>query len=163
MSESGSWQAIIASSLDWSEAHVSLDAAVAGLEAADRGRRGEGHPHSVWQLVEHIRIAQKDLLDFCTNPDYKHELEWPDDYWPSSPAPASEQAWNESLDALRRDRAALAEFVVTGGVDLVSKIPHGTGQTYLRTVLLAVDHAAYHVGQIVDVRRSIASWPPAKE
>lgn len=139
-----------------------LDVAVNGLENADSGRLADGHPHSVWQLVEHIRIAQRDLLDFCINSDYRNDLRWPKDYWPENPAPADELAWNESLDAIRRDRTALAEFVVSGGVDLASKIPNGTGQTYLRTVLLAVDHAAYHLGQIVDVRRLIGSWPPAK-
>ena len=153
-----SWQQIIASSLDWKQAHTSLDEAIDGLAPADRGRRPDQYPHSVWQLLEHIRIAQTDLLAFCTNPNYSHDLAWPDDYWPAEPAPLSDEAWDECVAAIRRDRTALAEFTAGGGVDLTAAIPHGTGQTYLRTVLVAVDHSAYHVGQIVDVRRLLGSW-----
>ena len=155
-----SWQQIIASSLDWKQAHTSLDDAIEGLAPADRGRRPDQYPHSVWQLLEHIRIAQTDLLDFCTNAAYSHDLAWPDDYWPGDPVPPSDDAWNECVAAIRRDRAALAEFTAGGSVDLTAAIPHGTGQTYLRTVLAAVDHSAYHVGQIVDVRRLLGSWEP---
>ena len=153
-----SWQQIIASSLDWNQAHTSLDDAIDGLSPADRGRRPERYPHSVWQLLEHIRIAQADLLDFCTNANYSHDLEWPADYWPAEPSPPSDSAWDECVAAIKRDRAAFAEFTTEGAVDLTASIPHGTGQTYLRTVLVAVDHAAYHVGQVVDVRRLIGAW-----
>jgi hypothetical protein len=152
------WQEIVASSLDWDQAHATLDTALDGLVAADRGRRGEGHPHSVWDLLYHIRTAQHDLLDFCVNPNYKHELEWPAGYWPQSHAPANDAEWVTCLADIRRDRAALAEFTTSGTVDLTSAIPHGTGQTYLRTILVAVDHAAYHIAQIVDVRRISGTW-----
>jgi uncharacterized damage-inducible protein DinB len=108
--------------------------------------------------VEHIRIAQQDLLDFCGNPKYQEKLKWPDDYWPSTPAPASDAKWNESLAAIRRDTAALAEFANAHAATLEQKIPWGSGQTYLRTVLVAVDHTAYHVGQIVLVRRLLGAW-----
>ncbi len=158
MPNAATWQEIVASSLDWEQAHANLDKALDGLAPADRGRRAEGHPHSVWDLLEHIRIAQHDLLDFCTNPDYSHELEWPAGYWPSTHEPVSDAAWSECVAAIKRDRSALAEFTVSGKVDLTSAIPHGTGQTYLRTILVAVDHAAYHIGQILDVRRLIGSW-----
>ena len=158
MAPTATWQEIVASSLDWDQAHITLDGALKGLTAEDRGRRAAGYPHSVWQLLEHIRIAQHDLLDFCRNPSYVHDLEWPGDYWPSNPAPAGEDAWKESLEQLRRDRNEMAAFVTGGTVDLAANIPHGTGQTYLRTVLVAVDHAAYHLGQIVDVRRLIGAW-----
>ena len=153
-----SWQQIIASSLDWNQAHTPLDDAIDGLTPADRGRRPEAYPHSVWQLLEHIRIAQADLLDFCTNANYSHDLDWPADYWPAEPAPTSDHAWDECVAAIKRDRASFAEFTTGGTVDLCEAIPHGTGQTYLRTVLVAVDHSAYHVGQIVDVRRLIGAW-----
>lgn len=156
---SGSWQEIVASALDWDQAHITLDGALKGLSADDRGRVPAGNSHSVWQLVEHIRLAQHDLLDFCRNPSYHHDLTWPDDYWPKDPAPASEAAWNESLAQLRRDREDFARFTTSGDVDLTQKIPHGTGQTYLRTVLVAIDHMAYHLGQIVDVRRLTGTWP----
>ena len=158
MSSNASWQEIVASSLNWEQAHLSLDSALKELTREDRGKQPGGYPHSVWQLVEHIRIAQHDLLEFCTNPSYSHDLKWPDDYWPSHPAPSGDDAWNASLEQLHRDREALTAFVIGGTVDLTAPIPHGTGQTYLRTVLVAVDHTAYHVGQIMDVRRLLGAW-----
>jgi uncharacterized damage-inducible protein DinB len=115
-------------------------------------------PYSVWEQLEHIRLAQQDLLDFCSNPDYEETLAWPDDYWPRSPEPASERGWEECLAAIRRDREAFKRWTVETEIDLTQKIPHGTGQTYLRTVLVAVDHAAYHVGQIVLIRKLLGAW-----
>jgi len=152
------WQSIVASSLDWDQAHVTLDAALKGLAKADRGRRAEGYPHSVWELVDHIRITQTDLLDFIRNADYAHALKWPDDYWPPTPAPPSDSAWRSSLEKIRGDRDELAKFTTRTRMDLTKKIPHGDGQTYLRTVLVAADHASYHIGQIVAVRRLLGSW-----
>lgn len=154
-----SWQEIVASSLNWDQAHLTLDDALKGLAPEHRGTRPENYPHSVWQLIEHIRLAQHDLLDFCRNPAYSHDLKWPDDYWPTDPKPPNDSAWSDCLDQIRRDREEFAAFTTSGSVDLTDKIPHGTGQTYLRTVLVAADHAAYHVGQIVDVRRLIGAWP----
>jgi len=153
------WKAIVASSLDWEQAHVSFDRAVQGLPAALRARRPKGFPHSVWDLVEHIRIAQHDLLDFCTNPRYAEVLEWPDDYWPRPGATPSARAWQASLARIRRDRRALARLTTGFRGDLSARIPHGTGQTYLRTVLVAVVHTSYHTAQIVDVRRLLGAWP----
>jgi uncharacterized damage-inducible protein DinB len=155
------WRAIVASSLDWEQAHVRLDGAVAGLDPKLRGRRPDGLPHSVWELLDHIRRTQRDLLDFMTAQNY-HEAKWPEDYWPPTPAPPSDAAWDECLAAIKRDTDALARFTTATQLDLTSKIPHGTGQTYLRTVLVAVDHTAYHVGQIVSVRRLLGAWPAAK-
>jgi uncharacterized damage-inducible protein DinB len=152
------WREIVSSTLDWEQAHVSLDRAVEGLPADLRGRRPDGSPHSVWEQVEHIRIAQHDLLDFCRNADYRHDLEWPADYWPDSPEPPGERAWDECLAAVRREREELQRWTVEADVDLTQKIPHGTGQTYLRTVLVAADHAAYHVGQIVLIRKLLGAW-----
>ena len=97
---------LLASVLAWDETHATYDAAVADLPAELRGRMPAGLPYSPWQLVEHLRITQHDLLDFCRNPDY-HELAWPDEYWPKSAAPASDTAWDESLQRYREDRAAL--------------------------------------------------------
>ena len=158
MSDASPWRQIVASALDWEQAHVSLDHAVEGLPPELRGRRPAGAPYSVWEQLEHIRRAQRDLLDFCRDADYVHELEWPEDYWPDSPEPPSEQAWNECLAAIRRDREELQRWTVEAEVDLTDTIPRGTGQTYLRTVLVAVDHAAYHVGQIVLVRKLLGAW-----
>ena len=154
------WQEIVASSLDWEQAHLTLAHALKGLTAAGRAACPEGYPHSVWQLLDHMRVTQHDLLDFCINDKYSHDLNWPDDYWPRDPAPANDAAWNACLEQIERDRTHLARFTTGGTVDLTQAIPHGTGQTYLRTVLVAVDHAAYHLGQIVDVRRLNGDWPP---
>jgi uncharacterized damage-inducible protein DinB len=153
------WRAIVASSLDWEQAHTTLEKAVKDLAPALRGQRPAGYPHSVWELLDHIRITQHDLLDFCQNPAYEEKLAWPQDYWPGSPAPASADAWDKSIADYRRDREALARFTTDSEIDLTTKIPRGTGQTYLRTILVAVDHASYHIGQIVSVRRLLGAWP----
>lgn len=157
MASPDDWRRIVASALDWEQAHASLAAAADGLPAELRGTRPEGLAHSIWELVEHIRLTQQDLLEFCVNANY-HEPKWPDDYWPRDPEPPSEQAWNESLDAIRRDAEAFADFTRNDPRDLTLAIPHGTGQTYLRTVLVAVDHTSYHVGQILDARRLLGTW-----
>jgi hypothetical protein len=151
-------RAIIASSLDWQEAHATFDAAVANFPAHLRGTRPADFPHSGWELLEHIRIAQEDLADFMERADY-HVIKWPDDYWPTSPEPPSGAAWEESIAAVLRDREHIKEIALRPSIDLAAKIPWGTGQTYLRTVLVAVDHTAYHVGQIIAVRRLLGAWP----
>jgi uncharacterized damage-inducible protein DinB len=148
----------IARSLDWTDAHVSFDAAVADLAASLVGRRPGDLPHSIWELVEHIRIVQRDLLDFCTAADYE-ERNWPEDYWPSRPAPAGPEQWEASIQAIRSDREALKQLALSPDVDLLAPVPNGTGQSYLRELLLVLDHAAYHVGQLVLVRRSLGQWP----
>ncbi len=109
--------------------------------------------------MEHLRIAQHDLLDFCRNPSYHHDLEWPDDYWPRPADSISDEKWENSLTEIRRDRDELKKLTTEPGKDLAAKIPHGTGQTYLRTILVAVDHAAYHTGELVAVRRLLGAWP----
>ena len=148
---------LLARLLAWEDAHVSFDVAVAGIPVAHRGTVPTGLPHSPWQLVEHLRLAQHDILDFCVNPQYE-ELQWPEDYWPSSAAPPSDSAWDESIDAVRRDRAALQQLARDATIDLAGKIPHGSGQTYARELALAADHAAYHVGQLVLVRQALGDW-----
>jgi len=155
------WRAIVASSLDWEQAHAKLDSAVKGLPSALRGQRPSGYPHSAWELLEHIRITQRDLLDFCQNTDYEETLEWPRDYWPPTPEPPTADAWDKTIEEFRRDREALARFATEADIDLTTRIPRGTGQTYLRTILVAVDHASYHTGQIVSVRRLLGAWSGA--
>ena len=144
--------------LDWGEAHVDFDAALKGLPADKRGVRPPGGPHSVWELLEHMRIAQHDILDFCLNPRYV-EKKWPDDYWPKSPAPPSAAAWDAAVAAFKADCEAMKALTSDASLDLFEKIPHGSGQTYMREVLLVVDHNAYHLGQIVAVRRQLSDWP----
>ncbi|HUF34463.1 MAG TPA: DinB family protein [Gemmatimonadales bacterium] len=149
-------RAELAASLDWHHAHADFDTAVEGLPAELRGRTPAGLPYSAWQLVEHLRLAQHDILDFCINPAYR-ELRWPDDYWPTAAAPPSDGAWEESLAGFRRDRDALRALAQDPAVDLLAPIPHGSGQTLLRELLLVLDHNAYHLGQLLAVRRLLGA------
>jgi DinB superfamily len=148
----------LARALSWAEAHTSLDDAVEGLPPKLRGRVPEGLPYSPWQLLEHIRITQHDILGFCRDPAYE-EMHWPDDYWPEQPEPPSAKAWDESLRRIADDRTALETFARDASVDLAAPIPHGTGQTYLREILLVIDHTAYHLGELIVVRRLLGAWP----
>lgn len=144
--------------LDWEEAHVGFDKAVDGIPPAVRGTVVEGVEHSPWQLVEHMRLAQMDLLAFATDANYVHAMNWPDDYWPH-PAPPTPEAWDASLAAFRRDRDALKRAIEDERIDLFATVPTGKGpQTFLRAVLLVADHNAYHVGQLVLVRRALGLW-----
>jgi DinB family protein len=142
--------------LGWHDAHADFDAAVADLPPEARGVASPGLPYSPWQLLEHLRLTQADILAFCARADY-HEGTWPDDYWPATGAPPSAQAWDASVAAFRRDRAALQQLI--DDCDLFARVPAGTGQTFLREFLLAADHTAYHVGQLVAVRRLLGTWP----
>ena len=144
--------------LDWEEAHVGFDKAVAGIPADQRGARAPGFAHSLWQLVEHIRLAQEDILDFCVNASYVHTMKWPDDYWPKDAARPSDQAWNDSIAAYKRSLEAMQQL--TRDVDdLTAKVPTGKpAHTYLRAILLVIDHTAHHVGQVIDVRRALGIW-----
>ena len=147
----------LAAALDWGDAHADFDRAVQNFPPDLRGRRIRGLPYSAWQIVEHLRIAQQDLLEFATNPKYR-EKSWPADYWPKEPAPPNARAWNASIAAFRKDRAALKRLATDPKVRLASKIPHGSGQTYLREILLALDHNAYHVGELIVLRRLLGAW-----
>ncbi len=146
--------------LGWSDAHVDFDAAVAGLPPEFRGVTPLRLPYSPWQLVEHMRLTQTDILAFCTRTDYREPI-WPDDYWPATPEPSDAEAWDASIAAFRRDRAALQRMINDQTCDLFAKVPAGTGETFLREFLLAADHTAYHVGQLVAVRRALGQWPAA--
>jgi hypothetical protein len=147
----------LAKLLIWDDAHVSFDKAVADIPAKLRGKQPSGAPYSPWQLLEHLRLTQHDILDFCRNPNYE-ELDWPDDYWPSSAAPPSVHAWDDSVRQFREDRKALQDLARNPDVNLDARIPHGDGQTYLREIVLAADHAAYHIGQLVVIRRLLGIW-----
>jgi uncharacterized damage-inducible protein DinB len=145
--------------LDWEEAHVGFDKAVGGIPPDKRGARPSGFEYSPWQLLEHIRIAQEDILDFCVNSTYAHTLKWPDDYWPQEPAPPDAGAWTASIASYGRSREAVKRLAHEVA-DLTASVPTGDArQTYLRAILLVIDHAAYHVGQIVAVRRALGVWP----
>jgi uncharacterized damage-inducible protein DinB len=148
---------LLARALGWQDAHVGFEDAVAGIPLELRGKQPDHLPYSVWQLVEHLRITQRDILDFCRDPEYK-ERKWPDEYWPSSAGPATDAAWNDSLRRVIEDREALQQLARDTSVDVNATIPHGSGQTILRELVLVVDHTAYHVGQIVLVRRLLGIW-----
>ena len=144
--------------LDWEEAHVGFDKAMDGLPADKRGALAAGVERSVWQLVEHMRIAQEDIFDFCVNPKYVHSMKWPDDYWPKAPAPPNAAAWDESLASFRRTREKF-KALVRDTKDLYAAVPTGKAQqTYLRAILLVTDHNSHHLGQIILVRKTIGAW-----
>jgi uncharacterized damage-inducible protein DinB len=138
-------------------AHLTFDKAVADLPEKLRGIRPADLPHSPWRLVEHMRIAQWDILEFCRNARHASP-EFPDGYWPKGDAPPNAAAWNRSVKAFRADLKAMEELVSDPATDLFAKIPHGDGQTVLREALLVADHNAYHLGQLVVVRRLLGAW-----
>ncbi len=140
-------------------AHADFDAAVHGFPAELRGVRPAGHAHTPWQLLEHLRIAQWDILDFCRNGDHASP-DWPAGYWPETEAPPGGGAWERSVEAFRADLAAMCDLVRDPATDLYARIPWGDGQTVLREALLTADHNAYHVGQLVTLRRALDAWPP---
>jgi uncharacterized damage-inducible protein DinB len=150
---------IIAQVLDWEDAHASFDKVVSGLSPTLRGQVPAGLPYSLWQLLEHLRITQQDILDFCVNASYT-KRDWPDDYWPRTKAPASDSAWDESVESYRKDREALKRLALDESVDLMAVVTAGEDQTYLRELLLVADHTAYHLGEMVVVRRALGAWPP---
>ena len=148
----------LARALAWEEAHATFDVAVGGIPAARRGARAPGFEHSAWQLLEHIRLAQDDILDFCVNAKYEHTMKWPDDYWPASPEPPNAGSWDGSLAEYARGREALQKLA-RETPDLTAVVPTGkSGQTYLRSILLVINHSAYHVGQLVALRRALGIW-----
>jgi uncharacterized damage-inducible protein DinB len=145
--------------LDWEDAHVGFDKAIDGIPPDKRGARAPGLDHSAWELLEHMRIAQEDILDFCVNATYEHTMTWPADYWPKHPAPPDAAAWAKSIAEFERSRDGLKQ-IAREVEDLTARVPTGESRhTYLRAILLAADHVAYHVGQLVAVRRALGIWP----
>jgi hypothetical protein len=143
--------------LKQSGAHIDFAAAVADLPVAARGKTPPSVPHSPWRLVEHVRIAQWDILEFCRNPRHVSP-KFPDGYWPAGEAPPSPDAWDKTIAAFQNDLAAICDLVMDPTTDLFARIPHGEGQTILREALLVADHNAYHVGQLIVVRRALGAW-----
>jgi uncharacterized damage-inducible protein DinB len=143
--------------LDWEDAHAGFDRAVEGIPSEKRGLAPPGFTHTAWQLLEHLRLTQRDILDFCVDPGYVEPASM-DEYWPDGPAPPSDAAWEESVASVRQDRDELKRLAADPAIDLFARVPQGSGQTYLREVLLVADHTAYHVGQLVDLRRALGIW-----
>ena len=138
-------------------AHVDWKGAFSGIPPKLRGVRPDGMPYSVWELLEHMRIAQWDILEFSR--DAKHvSPDWPAGCWPENPGPPNAGAWEKSLKLFEQDLMAMNKLVANPKTDLFARIPHGTGQTILREALLVADHNAYHVGQVILVRRVLGAW-----
>jgi uncharacterized damage-inducible protein DinB len=144
--------------LDGHSAHVTFDRAVADFPPDLRGVRPAGLSFTAWGLLEHMRIAQRDILEFSR--DAKHiSPDFPKGYWPASDAPPDAAAWDRSVQAFRSDLRAMKRLVKHPATDFEARIPHGTGQTILREALLIADHNAYHIGQMVLLRRLLGAWP----
>lgn len=140
--------------------HVTFDDAVRDLPVKLRGKVPRGLPYSAWQLVEHMRLTQEDILFFSRNYDRSYESpEWPEGYWPSTPAPLDDDDWDKSVNGFRADRGAIEALVLDPAQDLFAPFPWGEGQTLLREVLLVADHTSYHIGQLVLLRRLLGAWP----
>lgn len=138
-------------------AHVSFEEAVKDLTAEAAGANVDALPHTIWDLIEHIRLAQDDIIEFCRNPDYKAP-QWPDDYWPAEHQPAGKEQLADSIAAVRGGIELMAEMVSDPNIKLRVPFAHGSGQTLFREAMLIVDHNAYHIGQIIQIRRLLGSW-----
>jgi DinB superfamily len=138
-------------------AHATYEAVVKDFPAELRGRKPDGFPHTPWMLLEHLRMAQWDILEFSRNPAHVSPP-WPAGYWPKTEAPPDDSAWSKSIREFRRDRKAMQNLVADPKSDLFARIPWGDGQTILREALLVADHNAYHLAQLVDVRRLLGAW-----
>ena len=139
-------------------AHIDFDTAIAGIPPKLRGARPPGIPHTPWRLLEHLRIAQWDILEFSRNPRHVSP-DFPGGYWPKGDAPSDAGAWAQSVKSFRRDLKEMEALVGSPSTDLFARIPHGDGQTLLREALLVADHNAYHLGELVVVRRLLGAWP----
>lgn len=157
MKESKTVRDLLLEQLEGRNAHVDFDQAVQGLTYKQTGIKVERLPHTIWELIEHIRIAQDDILEFSKNPDYE-ALDWPDDYWPESPQPESKEEFEASIQAVREGIEEMRDLVRDTDNELQKPFSHGDGQTLFREAMLIVDHNAYHIGQIVQVRRLLGSW-----
>ena len=138
-------------------AHADFNSAIRDWPEELRGKHASHFPHTAWQLLEHLRLAQFDILEFSRNAEYK-ELNFPDDYWPKRDKPPDAQAWDESVANFQRDLKAMQDLVTDSKTDLFARIAWGTGQTVLREALVVADHNAYHLGQLVALRRALGAW-----
>jgi hypothetical protein len=138
-------------------AHTSFQEAIADFPAEARGKRPKGAPHSPWEELEHMRIAQWDILEFSRDATHKSP-KWPEGYWPESPEPPDAKAWDRSVNGFCQDLHAFCALIEDEQTDLYVRIPHGDGQTLLREALLAADHNAYHLGQLLLLRRMLGAW-----
>ncbi len=138
-------------------AHVTFDAAIKDFPEATRGKTTESLPYTAWQLLEHMRIAQWDILEFSKSADHVSP-EWPTEYWPKELAPPDGSDWQKSIEAFQKDLKEMQDLISDPEADLYKKFPHGTGQTLFREALVLADHNAYHTGQIVLLRKLLGIW-----
>jgi hypothetical protein len=144
--------------LKGAQAHVDFEGAVKNFPAELRGVKPKGAAHSAWQLLEHLRMAQEDILDFSRNPKYVTR-KWPEEYWPDSEAPPTSEAWDKSVAAFKKDLREFEAMVADPKHDLTEPFAWGTGQNLLREALLIIDHNGYHLGQFVMLRGELGIWP----
>lgn len=138
-------------------AHIRFEQAIADIPEAVKGAKVQGASHTPWRLLEHLRICQWDILEFSRNPNHVSP-DFPDGYWPDVDAPPSSESWDTSVEAFRDDLEAMINLIADPNTDLYARIPHGDGQTILREALLVADHNAYHLGQLVLLRRCLGAW-----
>ena len=138
-------------------AHAGFEKTMAGLAPELRGKKAPGLPHTVWQLLEHLRLAQWDILEFSRDRNHVSPA-WPEGYWPETAAPPDAAAWETSIESFRKNLKTMQDLVADPATDLYAKLPWGDGQTVLREALLVADHNAYHLGQIVSVRQALGAW-----
>lgn len=143
--------------LEGGNAHIKFNDAVKNFPATKINKIPTNLPYSAWQLLEHMRITQNDILDFIENPEYEY-ISWPDDYWPSKSKKATKSDWEKTVSGFNKDSDKLKSIVRGSKTDFYSKIPHGKGQTILREILLVADHNAYHLGEFLVVRRALGLW-----
>jgi hypothetical protein len=143
--------------LKGSNAHADFAQGIRDFPAEDRGKRPKGSPHSPWEVLEHMRIAQWDILEFSRSHEHTSPS-WPEGYWPSAPEPPDPKAWDRSVNQFCDDMHAMCSVIADESKDLFARIPHGNGQTLLREALLLIDHNAYHLGQLVLLRRILGAW-----
>ena len=143
--------------LQWEDAHTNFESVIKDFPVDLAGKQIPEIPYTAWQLLEHLRIAQRDIVEFCRNPKHASP-EWPAGYWPKEESPSSTDAWKKSVDAFSSDLKLMEKLVTDPSTDLFAKIPQGQGQTILREVLLVADHNAYHIGQLLLVRRLLGAW-----
>ena len=145
--------------LEGGQAHVTFDDAVKNFPAAKRGVVVEGLPYSAWQILEHIRITQRDILEFSSPPTGGYQpMEWPAGYWPKTAEPPSEHAWNATIEAIRKDLKVFIGLISKPGVDLYKPFRWGEGQNLMREAMLIADHTSYHLGEFVILRRLLGIW-----
>jgi len=152
----------LAALLRRSHGHAGLDRAVDGFPSALAGERAQGHRHTAWEQVEHLRLAAEDLVSYCRDDDYQ-ELGWPEGYWPSTPEPPSESAWGESVQRLLEANEAMATLIEDPEHDLYQPVPSAEKSHHhtLRAALILLDHNGYHAGQLIALRIALGAWPPA--